>query len=319
MEDSKKLSVIFMGTSSFAKNIFETLIDAGFNVLSAYTQPAKIVGRDQEMQKSVVEEIAAKNNIKVFSPEKFEEKTLDEIKKQNPDMIIVAAYGKILPEDLLKIPKFGALNVHPSLLPKFRGPSPVQNALLEGVTETGTTIMLIDKGMDTGDIISQKKVLVEPQETYPELLEKMARVSSELLLETIDLWVGKKINPQKQNDSEATYCQMIERSDGKIIWSDDAEVIFNRYRAFLPWPGVFTFWKKGKENLRLKIHKMSLEKSSFDSKYKIGQIIRLNEKILVKTGKESIVLEEIQLEGKPKTNIANFINGYSDFVGSILE
>jgi methionyl-tRNA formyltransferase len=271
------------------------------------------------MKKSEVKLVAEEYKLKIFEPEKFAADVVSEIKDQKPDLIVVAAYGKILPTSVLEIPGFGALNVHASLLPKFRGPSPVQNAILEGETETGTTVMLMDQGIDSGNILAQKKIAIAPDETYPDLLEKIAGVSADFLLEIIPLWVERRIKPKEQDKSQATYCQLIERADGKIIWSEDALAIFDRWRAFYPWPGVFTYWEKGGYNLRLKIHKMSLAKDNTGPSLSSGEVFEFEGKLAVKTGRGVLVLEEIQLEGKPKMESSAFKNGYPDFLGAILK
>lgn len=319
MKDPIKLRTIFMGTSSFAEKILGALIENKYNIISVYTRADKKIEREQMLQKSVIKTLAEKNKLKVFEPEKFDEKTIAELKNQKPDIIVVAAYGKILPAAVLKIPGFGFLNVHASFLPKFRGPSPVQNAILEGMPETGTTIMLMDEGIDTGDVLDQKKIKIDPNETYQNLLEEIAVVSSKLLLETIPRWIERKIIPQKQDGSRASYCQLIERQDGKIIWVESALSIYNRFRAFYPWPGIFTYWEKNGYNLRLKIHQLSLAEKNSETVFRTGEVFELDGKIAVQTGKGAISLEEIQIEGKSKTSIADFINGHPEFIGSVLK
>ena len=235
--------IIFMGTSVFADKILASLLESGLNIVSVFTKSDKKSGRDHKIKESSVKTTAKEKNIPIFQPEKLSLEIAEEIKKQKPDLIIVAAYGKIIPRNIFSIPRFGTLNIHPSLLPKFRGPSPIQNTLLCGETKTGTTLMLIDEGMDTGDIIKQSKTNILPKETYLELSDRLAKLSTNLLLETLPLWIDGQIKPERQQDSQATLCQLIERSDGKIIWSDDAVSIFNRFRALFPWPGIFTFWE----------------------------------------------------------------------------
>jgi len=314
-----KLRTIFMGTSAFAENILSALLASQYNIISIYTQPDKKVGRAQELQKSAVKLTAEKSNIPVFDPQKIDESVFQELKNQKPDLIIVAAYGKILPENVLALPGFGALNVHASLLPKYRGPSPIQNAILNGETETGITIMLMDKGIDTGDILAQRGVAIDKDETSIELSQKLSGVSAELLIETIPLWVKRKIKSQKQEDSKATLCQLIERSDGKIFWTDDAQTIYNRYRALHPWPGIYAFWEQDETIKRIKLNKISYLKNNPEAKHHIGEVFQIGEKFGIRTTSGIIVLEELQLEGKTTTPIADFINGYPNFVGSILK
>jgi methionyl-tRNA formyltransferase len=319
MKEPIKLRTVFMGTSDFAAVILEDLIGAGYDIISVYTQEDKKIGRKQELQKSAVKMVAENNKVVVLEPKKFDTETIAELKKQNTDLIIVAAYGKILPQEVLDIPGFGALNIHPSLLPKFRGPSPIQNALLAGEKETGSTLILMNAGIDAGDILAQKKTPIEKNETYPELLSRLAELSSAILLETLPLWVERKIQPQKQDDGQASYCQLIERSDGQIIWADEAVSIYDHYRAFFLWPGIFTFWEKDGFKLRLKLLKISLDNQSSADDRKLGQVFRLGDKIAAQTSAGAIILEEVQLEGKNSLKINDFIIGYPDFIGSILE
>lgn len=314
-----KLRIIFMGTSSFAQKILGALVNAEYNIVSVYTQPDKRTGRKQEIKKGAVKVLAEERNIPVFEPSKLDEDNIKKIADQKPDLIIVASYGKILPKSLLDIPGFGCVNVHASLLPKFRGPSPVQNALLLGEKETGVTIMLMNEGVDTGDILSQKKIKIDKDETAPELLEKLSQTGVELILETVPLWAKRKIDPRKQNSEDATLCQLIERADGQIIWSDEAESIYNRYRAFQPWPGIFTFWQKDEYPRRVKLCKVSYLKNNPENTHHEGEVFQIGDKIGVQTGKGIIILEEVQLEGKEKIAIEGFVRGYGDFVGSILK
>lgn len=319
MKDPAKLNTIFMGTSYFAAIVLENLISKGYNIVSVYSQPNKKTGRQQAVAKTAVYELAEKKGIPIYNPDKFNNEAVSNIKKQKPDLIIVASYGKILPKEILEIPPLGCINIHASLLPKYRGPSPIQNAILNGETETGTTIILINEGIDAGEIISQQKIPMEPDITYPELLKKMAKFSSFVLLETIPLWIDGKIIPQKQDENKAIYCQMIERRDGKVEWNNEAVSIYNRWRAFTPWPGLYTFWKKNGRNLRLKLDKIYISKVETDKNVSEGQVIELDGKIFVKTSDGLIILEDVQLEGKAKADIRSFINGYPDFIGSVLK
>ncbi len=310
------LRTIFMGSSSFSSSILETLLKEKYNIISVYTHPEK---DSQDSPSGNVAGIAKKYKVPSFSPNKLDEKVLEEIKKQKPDFLIISAYGKILPKSFLELPGFGAINIHPSLLPELRGPSPIQNALLQGKEKTGTTIILMNEKIDAGEILAQKKTNIEKNETYPELLEKLSSLSAKLLLETLPKWAKRTITSQSQDESKATYCQLIERSDGKIIWSNPAQNIYNQFRALVPWPGIFSFWDKSGKNLRIKFHKISMSEKSPQKKHQLGEVFSEEEKVGIQTQKGYIIIEEIQIEGKPKTNIKQFINGYPDFVGSILK
>jgi len=313
------LRTVFMGTATFAEKILSALISADYNIIGVYTQKDKKVGRKQEVEEGAVKAIAEQNQIPVFQPAKFDDEAIEELRKMKPDLIIVAAYGKILPKETLKLPGFGAINIHPSLLPKFRGPSPIQNALLEGESETGTTIMLMDEGMDTGDVLAQQKVIVSDHETYPELLEKLAASSTQLLLETVPLWIERKIEPTKQDNLQATLCQLIERQDGQIIWSDEAQNIYNRYRALTPWPGVYTFWERNRYNFRLKLNKLNVIRQNPETTHTVGEVFEIGDNVGVQTDLGVIILEEVQLEGKNNAPIKEFLNGYPDFLGTVLK
>lgn len=318
MEKSTKPKIVFMGTSHFAAVILRRLATAEYEISDVYTRPDKKAGRDQEAKRSAVKIAAEDLNLSTREPEKLDENVAHEIESIRPDIILVAAYGKILPAAVLKIPRYGCVNVHASLLPKFRGPSPIQNAILNGDGTTGTTIMLMDEGIDTGDILAQQKLNIDPDETCPQLSARLAELSSRLLLETLPAWLEGKIKPQKQENSQASICQLIERRDGQINWSDDARSIYNLYRAFMPWPGVYSFWEKNGVYVRLKLLKINISDGN-NSDYHIGEVFSLDGKIGVKTGLGTIILEELQMEGKNKMTAEEFLRGAPDFVGDKLK
>ncbi len=311
--------IVFMGTADFAVAILEALWKNKFNVVAVFTKTDSRAGRGYSLQESAVKKFAQERNIPLFQPEKLDEKATEEIKKLQPDLIIVADYGKIIPSAVLKIPPHGVINIHPSLLPKFRGSSPIQNALLFGETETGTTIMLLDKGMDTGVILAQEKIIIQPEKTFSELSLRLAQLSSQLLLKTIPLWLAGEINPQKQDDTQASLCQMIKKEDGRIDWSQNAVEIFNRYRAFEKWPGVFTFWSDKNQTKRINLKKISLDKPQNGKRLKVGEVFWEEEKLKVQAGFGAIILKEVQMENKTATNYKSFVNGYKNFVGSVLK
>jgi len=302
-----------MGTPEFAQIILSSLIENKYNIISVYTQGDKKVGRKQIFQESLVKTLAQTHNIPVFTPEKLRSE-IEIIKNQNPDLIIVAAYGKIIPQEILDIPKYKAINVHPSLLPKYRGASPIQNALLNGDRITGTTIILMNNEVDAGDILGQIEIRIDANENLPDLSEKLAKKSADLLIKTLPNWINKQIVPQKQNSHETTFCQILKKEDGKINWTDTAEDIFNRFRAFYPWPGIFTFWN----GQRIKLNKITLEKSKSNPQT-FGKIFTINESIAVQAKDGIIILEEIQLEGRGFVTAKDFANGHQEFIGSIFE
>jgi len=303
-----------MGTPHFSAEILSALLAQKYNICGAFTQPDKKVGRKQLLEKSPVKILAEENNIPVFTPNKLDAESIANIQQMSPDLIVLVAYGKILPQAVLDLPRLGAVNIHPSLLPKFRGPSPIQNAILDGEKMTGTTIMLMDAGMDTGDILKQETIEIHLDEIYFELEEKLIQLSSRLLLEVLPDLIDQKIVPQKQDDSKATYCRLIKKNDGQIDWHDSAEMIYNKYRAFAKWPGIFSY-VQGK---RIKLNKIDLVPSE-KSNHQSGEIFKTGDAVCVQAKDGAIRLEEVQLEGKPNMKISEFLNDQRDFVGSVLE
>lgn len=314
-----KIRVVFMGTPELAASILQALVSAKYQIVLVITKPDATTGRKQEITESPVKMKATEYGIPLFQPEKFDTNAIEKLKKADPDLIIVAAYGKILPEEVLTLPKFGCINFHPSLLPKWRGASPIQNALLAGETETGVTIMLMDKGMDTGGILAQRSLSIDPNDTTLTLTEKLVSLGAELLLQTLPLFIRHTIKPVPQNNDEATLCQLIEREDGRIIWTDDAEAIYNRYRALSPWPGIFTYWKKNDDRLRLKLIRISFQKNNPQLTQPLGKVFEIGEKVGVQTTTGIIFLEEVQLEGKTTLPIDEFLRGNEGLINSFLE
>lgn len=316
---SPKIRTIFMGTSEFSAMILSGLVEKKYNIVNVITREDKPVGRKQEIMESAVKKKALEYGLFVEQPKRLDEVAIEKIRSLKPDLIIVAAYGKILPKEILDIPGFGCINVHASLLPQWRGASPIQNALLSGATETGVTLMLMDEGMDTGNILAQKKIEITPADTQETLRIRLAEVSRDFLLETLPLWVERTIIPTPQDNTAATLCQLIEREDGHILWTDEAETIYNRYRALYPWPGIFAFWKKENELLRLKLLRISFQKQSPQMSHPLGQVFEVGEKVGVQTGEGVIFLETVQLEGKTEMPIAEFLLGNKEIIGSFLQ
>ena len=317
MEEKKK--IVFMGTPYFAEIVLSALVEAGHSVVAAYTQPDKPTGRDQEVAQCPVKVLAESHNIPVEQPSALNDDAIKTFRSYDADIVIVAAYGKILPESMLKIPEFGFVNIHASLLPRWRGASPIQNALLAGDMETGVTLMQIEKGTDTGPLLAARSLPILPEDNLDTLTAKLAREGASLLLETLPNIFKKTIEPKPQDHEQATVCQLIEREDGKIFWNEEAETIYNRYRALSPWPGIFSFWKRENSLLRIKFHRISIQKKNPETKYPLGQVFEIGEHIGVQTGNGIVFLEEVQLEGKNRTSMREFLQGYPDFVGAMLE
>lgn len=313
-----QVRIVFMGTPTLAQELLHTLLEAGYNIVGVVTKPDTKIGREQTLKASPVKELAESKSIPVFTPTKINGDFEKELSRLQPDLILVAAYGKILPGSILSLPGLGCLNVHYSLLPRFRGASPIQNALLFGDQETGVTLMKMDTGLDTGDIIATKSLAIDPHDTTLTLTAKLNSVAQALLLETLPLWVKQKIQSTPQKNEGVVLCQLIERADGKIEWSHDAESIYNRFRAFQPWPGIFTFWKQEDSFVRLKLIDIDLHSLPVNQSYALGEVFQLADVLGVQTGNGIIILRTVQLEGKVKMPVADFIRGNPEFIGGTL-
>lgn len=317
--NKENIKIIFFGTPDFAAGILEFLVENKFNIAAVFTQPDKKVGRRQEILHSPVKHLALKNRIQIFQPESLRKSGLsEEIKNIDPDLFIVAAYGKILPKDILEIPKYGAINIHASLLPKYRGASPVQCAILNGEKETGITLIRMNEKMDEGDILFQEKTEIGEKETVDMLLFRLGKIGKEMMIKFIPGWISGKIKPVPQDHSRASYCQPVKREDGKIGWNSTAEEIFRKWRAYHSWPGIFAILKVKNELKRLKLLEIELALDK-ETGEKTGKVLKYNQNIAVQTEKGLIFLKKIQLEGKKAMAIEEFLRGNPDFIGNILE
>ncbi|OGC23969.1 methionyl-tRNA formyltransferase [candidate division WOR-1 bacterium RIFOXYC2_FULL_37_10] len=300
------MKIIFFGTPTPAAVCLKTLIGVEEEIIYVISQPDRKKGRGLHLTPSPVKELAIQNKIPVETPEKIKDETfIKKIKSLNPDLIIVAAYGKILPKQILDIPKYGAINIHASLLPKYRGAAPIQHALLNGEKETGITIMQLDEGLDTGDIILQEKLEIEPKDTSAILLDKLFAKGASLLLEAIKQIKNGTAKMIPQNDLKATYAKLITKEMGKINWAKPAEEINNQIRALTPWPSAYTFLDKK----MLKIFEAAVVPLS--EVRKPGEVIETKDQLIVACGKDSLSIIDVQLEGKRKMPIADFLKGYT--------
>jgi methionyl-tRNA formyltransferase len=309
------MRIIFMGTPSFAVPTFQKLIDSKHCVLGAFTQPDKPVGRRQhELIFSPVKSCAVKNNIKVYQPTTLQSnEVIDAIKGLEPDTIVVIAYGKILPKKILNIAKYGCINVHGSLLPKYRGAAPVQWSIINGEKVTGVTTILMDEGLDTGDILLRKEVEILKDDTSESLFKKMSYVSADLLIETIRLLENGNLSRIKQNELFASYSGIIKKTDGEIDWNKTSKEIYNLIRGMNPWPIAYTYVEKNK---LLKVYKAKI--SDMSSSGIAGKILSTNSLIIGCGGGTSLELLEVQLEGKKRMKAEEFTRGYKIFQNDLL-
>ena len=314
--DKKK--IVFMGTPKFAVPVLEMLIEK-YGVDLVITQPDKKVGRKKVLTAPPVKVIAEEKGIKVLQPEKIsnDENVLSELKELNPDIIITAAYGQLVPETILEIPKYKCINVHGSLLPKLRGGAPIQYSILEDHGKTGITIMYMVKKLDAGDMISKVEVDILDSDNYESLHDKLSIAGRDLLKETLPNIFTGNIAPEKQDDSLATFARNILREDEKIDWNKSARQIFNQIRALDPTPGAFTYLD---ENV-LKIWNSEVVdlEENFSSK-KVGTIIKQDKKyIYILCGKNTVLkVKELQISGKKRMPVVNFLSNKKDYVGTIL-
>ncbi len=311
----KDLRVIFMGTPEFSLDVLNGLIE-NVNVIGVVTQPDKIVGRDKEPSFSPVKKVAVEHNIPVFQPEKIR-KDYDWVINKNPDMIITCAFGQIIPEVILNCPKYGCINVHASLLPKLRGGSPLHHSIIDGYDKTGVTIMFMDKGMDTGDIITQKEIPIMDSDTVGSIHDKLKVIGRDLLLETIPM-VLDGTNPRiKQNEEEVTICKNISHEEEIIDFNDNCRNIFNKVRGMNPFP-VSSFI------LNDKIYKIYAVHYLITNKYQNkvnGEVVIFNKREFgIKCNDGIIFIDELKKEGKKRMLIHDFLNGTQDIMeGNIIK
>lgn len=296
----KDIKVIFMGTPEFSVPVLEWLIE-NTNVVLVVTQPDKEIGRDKKVSFSPVKKCALNHNVEVFQPVKIK-KDFEIISEINPDIIITCAYGQIISQDILDIPKYGCINIHGSLLPEYRGASPIQSALLDGKTETGITLMYMDAGMDTGDMIAKKNCEITPEDNMGSLHDKLSLLGRNLLAESFESIINGTCNRVSQDDSKASYTHMITREDESLDFSLEGNVIVNKIRAFSPWP-LANFKINGEE---YKVIKASFEKKNVSETHKI-EFGKKEMNISCKNG--IIKLERIKPFGKKEMDIAAYVNG----------
>lgn len=325
-KDASKKEIIFMGTGPFALTILTALIQESEThiVTSVITKQDAKVGRsgsDISSQVNAIKEVAFAHGISLLQPAKFDKETLDSIASLAPDLFIVASYGRILPEELLAIAPLGAVNVHASLLPLLRGSSPIQNAIIEDFSQTGVTVMQMDSGMDTGDIISQKSIEISPEMFTADLERELAQMGSNTLLEALPQILDGTVETTPQDHSLATLCQLIEREDGHVMWIRETTSIYNLYRALTPWPGLFAYWKKSPtERIRVKLTKIRPYEGTLNlTQYTAGTVFNAENFLCIRTLDGAIIVETLQRADKKEMPASDFIAGNQKFIGTILQ
>jgi len=314
------LRVVFMGTPDFAVPCLEHLVLNGHEVVAVYTQTDKPAGRGRAPVSSAVKKAAQALKIPVLQPASLKgADVVEQLAGFRPDVIVVAAYGQILPQQVLDIPRHGCINIHPSLLPKYRGASPVAAAILAGDEFAGVSIMLMDRGLDTGPILSRAMISISVQDTTESVTAKLSQVAARMLQDTLVGWVRGEIVPQPQNEDEATYSPQISKEDGEIDWGLPAIEIWRRVRAYYPWPGCYTRWQ-GKQLKIIEAVPLPAEKT-----IEAGRAVALTPAegkaeaaFGVQTGEGILGVVRVQVEGKRAMSAAEFLRGQRNFIGAKL-
>jgi methionyl-tRNA formyltransferase len=317
------MRIVFIGTGEIGVPTLRALLNSEHEVVAVVTQPDKPVGREQRIEPPPIKKAIARSGgfqtavgysaagksppLEVLQPTKIKDpQTIEEIRALKPDVIVVVAYGQILPRDVLEIPRLACLNLHASLLPRWRGAAPIQAAIAAGDCETGITAMYMDEGLDTGDILLQRNVEIRPNDTGGSLHDRLAQIAPEALLESLRLLAAGNAPRIPQDNAHATYAPKLKREHGLIDWSESAEAIERKIRAYNPWPGAFM--KVDSQNLKI------FSASVVDLNGQPGELLRSDKDLIVAAGQSALSLAEIQLEGKRRMTAAEFLRGYPGLV-----
>ena len=306
------LRIIFMGTPAFACPTLQALLDRGDDILAVVTQPDRPKGRGQQLASPPVKVLAETAGLPVMQPLKVRApEFIDSVRELAPDLIVVIAFGQILPKALLEVPRFGCINIHASLLPRYRGAAPINWCIINGETETGITTMQMDVGLDTGDMLMKRSTPIDPDEDSSALHDRLAALGSRTLLETLDLLDRETLVPEVQDDALSCYAPMLKKEDGSIDWTRDALTIKNLVRGVTPWPGAFTGW----DGKTLKIFRVSVATGAGSP----GEVLRADrEGLEVACGSGSLLIGELQLEGRKRLPAAEFLAGCRVAAGTVL-
>jgi methionyl-tRNA formyltransferase len=323
------LRIIYMGTPYFAVPALNALVQngtpgvilpEGYEIVAVITRPDKPAGRGREMAFSPVKQAALAHGLPVWQPGSFKkQENSAALAAYHADLYVVTAFGQILPQAVLDQPRYGTLNIHASLLPKYRGPDPIAEAILHGDSETGISIMLLDAGIDTGPVLLQRSITLTEDETTGSLTLKLAEVGAQALLEVLPLWVANKMTPVPQDEQQASHTRMLAKENGKIYWDLSATVLERQIRAYLPWPGSYTNWR-GKLLKIITAHAMSAEAPMPGVPGTVCLHQDAEQQVLaVITGSGLLMIKHLQLAGKRAMSAEEFLRGYAQIVGEVLE
>ena len=311
------LRIIFMGTPELAATSLRALIATrDFQIIAVVTQPDQPKGRGLHLEPSPVKQIAQQLNLPVLQPQRArEESFIEQLRALQPDLAVVAAYGQILPKAVLDLPRFGCLNVHTSLLPKYRGAAPIQHALLNGEAETGVTIMKMDAGLDTGDILTQQKTVIDASDNSQRLHDRLAEMGASLLMSTIPDFIAGKIQARPQPSEGVSYAPKIKKQDGQIDWAQPARTIWNRVRAMVPWPGAFTHLPEKAGSHLLKIREAEVVEGMGEA----GAVLQADKRgVVIACGSGALRVLDVQREGGRRMSATEFLAGHALRVGEKL-
>ena len=309
------MKVIFMGTPDFSVGTLEALVEAGHEVVLAVTQPDKPKGRGGKMQYTPVKEAALARDIPVYQPKKIREpECIEELKKYNADIMVVIAFGQILPKEILQMTPYGCINVHASLLPKYRGAAPIQWAVIDGEKVSGVTTMQMNEGLDTGDMILKTEIPLDPKETGGSLHDKLAEAGAKLCVETLKCLEDKTATWEPQGESTTAYAKMLDKNLGNINWNDPAVQIERLIRGLNPWPSAYTHWN----DKVIKLWQADVVEDNTDQE--AGTIVKVEkDSFYVQTGEGLLKIEELQLQGKKRMDVGAFLRGNHLKYGEILK
>ena len=310
----EKLRIVYMGTPEFSVEPLKRLNEI-YDVVMVVTQPDKKIGRKQEIMFSPVKKYAIENNIEVFQPVKIRE-DYKEVLDKNPDVIITCAYGQIIPKEILDYPRYRCINIHASLLPKYRGGAPIHHSIINGDEYTGISIMYMDEKMDSGDVLYQKAIRIEDNDNVGTMFEKLSALGADMIIDSLPKIISGEIKPIKQNESEVTYAFNISKEDEKIDFNNSSKDIFNKIRGLNPFPVGYSLL----DGKRVKIFSSKIGNSNKEGQF--GEIINVyKDGIGIKTKDGEIILLEIQIEGKKRTSVKDYLNGLNkdDLIGKIFE
>jgi methionyl-tRNA formyltransferase len=313
------MNLVFCGTPRFAVPTLEKLIQAGFQMGLVLTQPDRPKGRGLELVPSPVKQSALKMGLPIYQPEKIKtnEELQAKLREIAPDAIIVVGYGRIIPRWMLQLPKYGNINLHASLLPKYRGAAPIQWAIANGETVTGVSTMRIDEGLDTGDTLLKCEVSISENDTSETLAPKLAAIGADLMIETLQGLQAGDIHPQKQENAQATLAPLLKKEDGRIDFGRSAQEIYNRFRGFQPWPGAFTTFRG--RNLNITALKPALKRNPEEQVQQAQLLVKTQQLFVGCANHSAIELLELHPEGKKRISARDFVHGYRPQTGERLE